>query len=286
MMRRQTIAEEPASLSIGDLAERTGVPVGTLRTWETRYGVPVPRRMAGGHRRYDAHVVELVLEAVRQRATGLSMPLALQRAQELLDQPESSVFAGVRRRHPELRTQSLPKPAVLALSRAIEDECCAQAERPLLLASFQQERFYRASEHRWTELGRTALGTVVFADFPRLRAHPQRPVEAPVPFDAPLNREWVLVCDAPDFPGCVVGWERPEVVDLPDQDRRFETFWSVDARVVRHAARICAQLAQRYGAPVAAWPQLEETPPEASAATRRASDVLDRMLGYLTAQLV
>ena len=58
------------------------------------------------------------------------------------------------------------------------------------------------------------------------------------------------------------------------------------ARVVRHAARICAQLAQRYGAPPAAWPQLEETPPEASAATRRASDVLDRMLGYLTAQLV
>lgn len=285
-MRRQAIAEDPSSLSIGDLAERTGVPVGTLRTWESRYGLPVPRRVAGGHRRYDVGAVEMVREAARQRASGLSMPLAVERAKELLGQPESSVFAGVRRRHPELRTQSLPKPAVLALSRAIEDECCAQAERPLLLASFQQERHYRASEHRWTELSRTALGTLVFADFPRLRAEHQRPLEVPVPFDAPLNREWVLVCDAPDFPGCVVGWERPEVVDLPDGARRFETFWSVDARVVRHAARICAQLGRQYGAETPMWPQLDETPPEASEATRRASGVLDRMLGYLSAELV
>jgi DICT domain-containing protein len=286
-VRRQAIAaDEPSSLSIGDLAERTGVPVSTLRTWETRYGLPVPRRVAGGHRRYDTEAVDLVLETARQRASGLSMPLAVERAQELVGQPASSVFAGVRRRHPELRTQSLPKPAVLALSRAIEDECCSQAERPLLFASFQQQRFWRGSEHRWTELSRTAQGTVVFADFTGLRSEPQRPVEVPVPFDAPLNREWVLVCDAPDFPGCVVGWERPDVADLPDQDRRFETFWSVDARVVRHAARICAQLARQYGATGATWSQLEETPPEASSATRRASDVLDRMLGYLSAQLV
>ena len=282
-MRRQIIADDQSSLSIGDLAERTGIPTGTLRTWEVRYGLPMPRRIAGGHRRYGPEAVDLVREAARQRATGLSMPLAVERAKEVLGQPETSVFAGVRRRHPELRTQSLPKPAVLALSRAIEDECCAQAERPLLLASFQQERFYRASEHRWNELGRTAQATVVFADFGSPSSRRQRPEEVPVPFDAPLNREWVLVCDAPDFPGCVVGWERPDIVDLPDGERRFETFWSVDPRVVRHAARICAQLARRYGARTAAWPQLDETPPEASAATLRASGVLDRMLGYLSA---
>jgi DICT domain-containing protein len=212
------------------------------------------------------------------------------RAKQVLGQPESSVFAGVRRRHPELRTQLLPKPAVLALSRAIEDECCSQAERPLLLASFQRESLYRASEHRWTELGRTAEATLVFADFaqppdPREAAHHRRPLEVPIPFDAPMNREWVLVCDAPDLPGCVVGWEPPEVVDQPDATRRFETFWSVDPRVVRHAARICVQLARRYGEVEVAWPLLEETPPEASVATRRASGVLDRMLSYVCASL-
>lgn len=285
-MRRQAITDDESSLSIGDLAERTGVPPGTIRTWELRYGLPVPRRMAGGHRRYDLEAVDLVREAARQRASGLSMPLAVDRAKETLGQPESSVFAGVRRRHPELRTQSLPKPAVLALSRAIEDECCSQAERPLLFASFQQERFYRASEHRWTELARTAETALVFADFARAPHEREsgsrgKPVEVPIPFEAPLNREWLLVCDAPDLPGCVVGWERPEVVDRPDTARRFETFWSVDPRVVRHAARICVQLARRYGDVAVHGPQLAETPPEASAATLRASGVLDRMLRYL-----
>jgi MerR family transcriptional regulator, light-induced transcriptional regulator len=223
------------------------------------------------------------------------MPMAVQRAKELLGQPESSVYAGVRRRHPELSTQLLRKPAVLAICHAIEDECCAQAERPLLFASFQQERFYRASEHRWAELSRTADDAVVFADFGdfgdfgdvavehRSSSARRRPLEVPVPFDAPLNREWVLVCDSPDYPGCVLGWERPEVADVEDSARLFETIWSVDPRVVRHAARICAQLAARYGAVDAdAWPQLEDLPPEASAATRRASGVLDRMLGYLS----
>jgi MerR family transcriptional regulator, light-induced transcriptional regulator len=251
----------------------------------------VARRGAGGHRRYGPEAVELVQEAARQRAGGLSMPLAIERAQEVLGQPESSVFAGVRRRNPDLRTQLLAKPAVLALCRAIEDECCAQAERPLLFAAFQRERFYRASQHRWTELARTARSAVVFADFAsRTPRRPPRgphgaagPVEVTVPFDAPVNREWVLVCDAPDYPGLVVGWERPDRSELEDGARRFETLWSVDARVVRHAARICARLAERYGAtPEPAWSQLESTPPEASPATRRAIGVLDRMLGYLS----
>lgn len=228
------------------------------------------------------------------------MRLAVEQAGALLDRPESSVFAGVRRRHPGLRTQLLRKPAVLAMSRAIEDECCAQAERPVLFASFQRERFYRASEHRWGELARTAASAVVFADFAdrphRARTRSATPlspgtpgspgssvVEVRVPFDAPMNREWVLVCDSPDYPGCVAGWERPETADLPDAARRFETFWSVDALVVRHAARICARLTEQYDAGLgSSWPQLDGSPPQASAETRRASGVLDRMLGYLT----
>ena len=49
------------ALTIGDLAERTGVSTGTLRMWETRYGFPVPQRRASGHRRYDEQVVDLAL---------------------------------------------------------------------------------------------------------------------------------------------------------------------------------------------------------------------------------
>ena len=64
----------------------------------------------------------------------------------------------------------LRKRVLLALSRAIEDESCAQAERPLLFGSFQRERFYRQSQRRWRDFARTAELAVVFADFERAHA--------------------------------------------------------------------------------------------------------------------
>lgn len=51
-------------LSIGELAKRTGVPAPTLRSWEDRCGFPRPRRLAGGHRRYDEGDIALIEAAV------------------------------------------------------------------------------------------------------------------------------------------------------------------------------------------------------------------------------
>ena len=46
-----------AHLSIGDLADATGIAPDTIRAWERRYGRPEPVRLPSGHRRYtDAHV--------------------------------------------------------------------------------------------------------------------------------------------------------------------------------------------------------------------------------------
>lgn len=47
-----------AVMSIGAVSRATGIPVDTLRTWERRYGFPVPARTEGGHRKYPASVVE------------------------------------------------------------------------------------------------------------------------------------------------------------------------------------------------------------------------------------
>jgi MerR family transcriptional regulator, light-induced transcriptional regulator len=41
-----------ARFSIGALSRATGIPVETLRTWESRYGYPVPERKPSGHRVY------------------------------------------------------------------------------------------------------------------------------------------------------------------------------------------------------------------------------------------
>ena len=39
-------------LSIGALARATSIRVETLRTWERRYGYPLPERKPSGHRVY------------------------------------------------------------------------------------------------------------------------------------------------------------------------------------------------------------------------------------------
>ncbi|MCB0361115.1 MAG: MerR family transcriptional regulator [Bdellovibrionales bacterium] len=40
-------------LSIGDVANATGISVYTLRQWERRYGFPASRKLESGHRRYS-----------------------------------------------------------------------------------------------------------------------------------------------------------------------------------------------------------------------------------------
>ncbi len=49
---------ETGGLSIGALSRATGIPVQTLRTWERRYGAPVPERKPSGHRLYPVTEVE------------------------------------------------------------------------------------------------------------------------------------------------------------------------------------------------------------------------------------
>lgn len=50
--RAAETAASGARLSIGALSRATGIPVETLRTWENRYGYPVPERKPSGHRVY------------------------------------------------------------------------------------------------------------------------------------------------------------------------------------------------------------------------------------------
>lgn len=268
-------------LSISDLATRTGISAATLRAWESRHGYPTPQRLPGGHRRYAAGVVTVVQEIARRRDAGQTLSAAMEAALAMDAQPELSVFAGLRRRHPELAVRTVRKATMLALTRAVEDECCARAEHPLLFAGFQQAKFLAQSSARWDELSRTAAGAAVFADFGKAPSG-TAPLHVPIPADSPLLREWFLVCDAPDHPACVAGWELPGQSGVRDTERRFEIVWTVDPRAVRDAARVAAGLAEML-VPGAAFltPRLGDVPPAASADLRRATGLLDRTLAYL-----
>jgi MerR family transcriptional regulator, light-induced transcriptional regulator len=269
-------------LTIGELAERTGLRPSTLRSWESRYGFPRPQRMAAGHRRYDERDIGLVEEVLRQRAVGLSLPAAIAQAAAGPPAEDQSVFAVLRRRHPELQPQVLRKAGLLALTRAIEDEYCARSERALLFASFERERFYRQSENRWNELARTAEAVVVFADFAEAGGAAGAPVRVPVPAGAPLGREWVLVCQARGYPACLAGWEFPGQAAASDADRRFEVLWTLDPRPVREAAVTCARLAEAFSPGLSLLDRLPADPaPPISADLRRATGLLTRMAAYL-----
>lgn len=232
-----------SNFSIGEVVSKTGVPEGTLRMWERRHGFPNPARLESGHRRYSDEDLEAVQRIVSERASGITLPVAIERARKSESTPPS-LFASVRDAYPELETQLLSRPAMLALSHAIEDECLARAERPLLFASFQREHYYRHQEARWLELSRTAELACVFAEFLEPCTPLVGPVEIRIAPESPLMREWAIVCDAPGYGVCLTGWELPPSERSPDRSRRFETLWSVEPEVVRGAARACAAMAR------------------------------------------
>ena len=228
---------DSAAVSIGELAELTGVSVATLRAWENRYGFPAPRRSTGGQRRYNRHEVERVAGVVRARAAGWSLEAAIARA--AAEGPTGaerapSLFAAVRRRYPQLPVHVLSRRAMLAISTAIEDECCARGQRPVLLGMFEEERFYRARERRWREFARTARLAAVLAAMPEHADPAGGPVEVALPADAPLRREWGVVCLGRDAAALLIGWERPEG---DGGERRFEALWSVVPEIVAYGAR-------------------------------------------------
>src|SRR3954466_6753073 len=213
--------------------------------WETRYGFPVPERLPSGHRRYSDGDVQRVRQVSRDREAGMSMPAAIERARQLASEPEPSIFAGMRRRRPDLQPYLLAKRTLIGMSHAIEDECAARAERPALFGSFQRERFYRDAQARWRDLARTSAAAVVFADFDERHIPYGAPAELPIDRSDPLGREWSLICDAPGYAAFLAAWERPGQDDVPDLERRCETVWSVEPRLVREAARIAAGLVER-----------------------------------------
>jgi len=275
-------------LGIGEVVERTGVAEATLRMWERRYGFPAPERLASGHRRYSEREIELIRAVAAKRGAGLALPVAIDQARSEGSRPATSVYAALRRRRPDLEPRVLLKPLMLALSHAIEDEALARAQRLMLFGSFQRERFYRRAQLRWRELDRGAELAVVFADFARVRAPRNAPVEVPVSREHPLNREWALVCEGQDFAVCMTGWEPPESTERPDERRCFEAIWTVEPEVVREASRICCAIAAarrpsvaeaaraRLAAPLSATPELQ---------LRLASAVTARMFSHVSSLL-
>src|SRR5512144_60309 len=68
--KQQREASNGAWLSIGALSRATGIPVETLRTWESRYGFPVPERRPSGHRVYPLSIAPRLRRIAEALARG------------------------------------------------------------------------------------------------------------------------------------------------------------------------------------------------------------------------
>lgn len=250
-MDHEASAAQPpvdATLTIGDLAQRTGLSPAVLRMWETRHGFPVPTRLASGHRRYSDLDVDLVHQVLRRKEGGLRLEVAIAEAAATRPPQTPSVFAELRRRHPDLAVHRLRKSTLIALSWAIEDECCAKADSPVLFGAFQRGDLYAPSAPRWNELARISRAAIVFADrWDGSASDAEGPIRAELDVSAPLRREWAVICDADDATACLSAWELPGQTSTPDRQRLFETVWTVDPVAVRDAARVAASVAASAG---------------------------------------
>ncbi len=249
-MDREQVKKQGVSaphLTIGDLAARTGLTPAVLRTWESRHGFPRPQRLDSGHRRYTETDVVMIKSVLHRRDNGTRLEVAIAEALGASRLPLPSVYAELRRSHPRLEPHRLRKSTLLALTWAIEDECCARAQRATIFGAFQEEQHYRRARSRWNELARVSHSAMAMADFTSVQSGDELPVRVQLAADSPMRREWVVVCDAPDLPAVLAAWELPGQESVRDRDRLFESIWTIDPQAVRQAARVCAHVAHTAG---------------------------------------
>src|SRR4051812_9739011 len=72
MPKREQPGASAGVYSIGATARLVGVPAGTLRSWEERYGVVVPQRTGGDQRLYTRDHLEQLRFIREQMDAGLS----------------------------------------------------------------------------------------------------------------------------------------------------------------------------------------------------------------------
>ncbi|MBW4487043.1 MAG: GAF domain-containing protein [Trichocoleus desertorum ATA4-8-CV12] len=155
---------------------------------------------------------------------------------------------------PQLRPQLYFKSSLTALSHAMEDQVLAGTERPLVIASFQRERFYRQEAHRYLRIAERTDQVYVLAapetDFAN-RSERYETV-AFEPADE-LSHEWHLIVIGQQYASCLVCREREEATSgvnirrdaVPppeqpamDQTRRFEGVWTFDRQATCRAAEL------------------------------------------------
>jgi len=158
-----------------------------------------------------------------------------------------SLLAELLQALPQLRAQIYFKSSMTALSHAMEDLVLAGSDEPLVIASFQRERFYRQEAHRYRRIASRSSQVYVLAapETEFKNASECHETVAFAPEDG-LSKEWHLVVLGQQYSTCLICQEK--IVPLENQDergplvmdqsRRFEGIWTFDREVSCKAAAL------------------------------------------------
>ena len=164
----------------------------------------------------------------------------------------NSVLAQLLEALPHLHSQIYFKTSLIALSHAMEDQVLAGVEKPLVIACFQRERFYRQEAQRYRRIGQKSDQVYVLAA-PEAHFKNASGIHETVAFkpEDALCHEWHLVVVAQTYATCLVCRERERITQMPevaemDQTRRFEGIWTFDRRVACEAAKMLLNRVEEY----------------------------------------
>jgi methanogenic corrinoid protein MtbC1 len=120
--RRQGDEDSGAWLSIGALSRATGIAVETLRTWESRYGFPVPERKPSGHRVYPVSAVSRLRRVAQALSLGHRAGQVVAASEEALGRLLESSAVPAPSAAPSLRPLVEDLPSLLRLVRSFDAE--------------------------------------------------------------------------------------------------------------------------------------------------------------------
>jgi MerR family transcriptional regulator, light-induced transcriptional regulator len=122
-------------------AAMLGVSTNTLRSWERRFGYPMPRRTEGGHRQFELAEIEALKQALQEtqnissaisiaseRGQGMASPARLKGAFVAFDQDQADrlLEESLALRSVERTVESLLLPAVESLDDSSQDVAASQ----------------------------------------------------------------------------------------------------------------------------------------------------------------
>jgi signal transduction histidine kinase len=150
---------------------------------------------------------------------------------------------------PHIQPQIYFKTSLTALSHAMEDLVLDRPDRPLVIANFQHERFYRHEIRRYQQIAAHTdhLYLLTVPDKHTITSPASYPTIGLDPRDE-LAQEWHLIIVGQSYSACLIAREYAAPINTQalDTARQFQGFWTFDPIVSRLAAAKMLQQIQQF----------------------------------------